>query len=118
VQQAVAHISPDETFAALPTYNHPLLLSGCKLVEGYPGHLFSHGISYTARDAELRQLMLGEPGWREIARQLHVHYIFWGSREIAGADGEPGYRSSLTPWRDDDELIAQGTWGELYKLKD
>ena len=117
IQRAVAGISGDETYAAMPTYNHPLLLCGCKVAVGYPPHLMSHGISYEERDAQLRKLMLGAPDWRDIAHDLHIHYIFWGQREISGRDGEAGYRSSLTPWRDDDDLVAEGDWGELYNLK-
>lgn len=118
VRHAVAGIAADDTFAAMPAYNHPLLLSGCKLAEGYPGHLRSHGIPYRKRDAQLRRLMLGEADWRDIARQLHIRYIFWGRLELSGADAEPSYRSSLTPWRDDDDLAAEGSWGELYRLRD
>ena len=29
------------------------------MVEGYAGHLFSHGIDYEARDKELKAMMMG-----------------------------------------------------------
>lgn len=118
VQQVVKDIAPDETFAAFPTYNHPLLLSGCKVAEGYPGHLMSHGIPYQEREALLRSLMLGETGWRDVARSLHIRYVFWGKREVSGADGQEGFRASSTPWRDEDVLVVDRAWGELYRLHD
>ena len=80
VSFAVRFLPPDSTFAGWPTYNHPLLLCGCKMVEGYAGHLFSHGIDYEARDEELKAMMMGAPQWRAIANDLNVRYLFWGTR--------------------------------------
>ncbi len=103
-------LSPSDTFAAFPTYNHPLLITGNKLVEGYDGHLFSYGIDYQPRLKKLDALMMGEPNWRELAQELRVRYLFWGDREREHYDG------SRTPWRQDAKLIASGAWGEIYDL--
>ncbi len=111
VEFAVRYLPPDSTFAGWPTYNHPLLLCGCKMVEGYAGHLFSHGIDYEARDAELTSMMMGAPDWRAIADDLHVRYLFWGSRE------EDAYPGSTKPWKDL-PVAAAGDWGTIYDLGD
>ncbi len=94
---------------AWPTYNHPLLLSGCKMVEGYAGHLFSHGINYEPRDEELKAMMKGAPKWREIAAGLRVRYLFWGIRE------ESQYPDSTQPWKNL-PVVATGDWGTIYDL--
>jgi len=107
---ATRYIPPDATFAGLPNYNHPLLLSGCKMVEGYAGHLFSHGIDYSARDEELKDLLKGDPRWRAIARDLNVRYIFWGRME------EEAYPNSLQPWKGY-PIAASGPWGAIYDLE-
>jgi len=40
-------IPKSDRFVAAPTYNHPLLLLGRKVVMGYDGHLWSYGLDYT-----------------------------------------------------------------------
>jgi hypothetical protein len=106
---AVRFLPPDSTFAGWPTYNHPLLLSGCKMVEGYAGHLFSHGIPYEARDEQLKAMMMGAPEWRGIAAELNVRYLFWGASE------EDAYPDSTQPWKDL-PVVAAGAWGTIYDL--
>ncbi len=108
VIHATQRINVDETLAAYPTYNHPLLLCGHKLVEGYDGHLFSHGIDYKPRLAELEALMDGETSWRATVRALHVRYLFWGSRE------QEHYPDSLQPWQKECPIFASGSWGKIY----
>jgi len=109
VEFAVRNMSPDVTFAGWPTYNHPLLLSGCKMAEGYAGHLFSHGIPYEARDEELTRMMMGASDWRDIAQKLHIRYLFWGTMEAVNYDG------SVQPWRGL-PVAAAGEWGTIYDL--
>jgi hypothetical protein len=109
VSFAVQFLPPDSTFAGWPTYNHPLLLCGCKMVEGYAGHLFSHGIAYEAREEELKAMMMGAPEWRAMANDLNVRYLYWGEME------EQGYPGSTKPW-EDLPVVAAGTWGTIYDL--
>lgn len=99
-------------FAAWPTYNHPLLLSGRKVVMGYPGHLWTQGFDdYGKTNDTLTKLMQGAPNWRDIARTLHVHYVFWGREEKAN------YQSSTKPWEKTAAMVASGTWGAIYDLE-
>jgi len=102
----------DEIFAGSPAYNHPLLLLGRKMVMGYPGHLWSHGYDYQAREKKLGQLMMGDAKWREIAASLNVRYLFWGEKEEA--EGDEGYAGSRQPWKERE--IAEGEWGKIYDL--
>jgi hypothetical protein len=109
VEFAVRFLPPDSTFAGWPTYNHPLLISGCKMVEGYAGHLSSYGINYKARDKELTAMMMGIPAWRDIADALNVRYLYWGGLE------EKAYPASALPWKDF-PVVAAGDWGTIYDL--
>jgi hypothetical protein len=102
----------EERFAAFPTYNHPLLLNGRKVVLGYPGHLWTQGFSdYGTVDQEMQMLMLGKPGWEELARKLRARYIFWGREE------KRAYSSSTQPWRRKAAVVANGFWGTIYDLE-
>ena len=46
VATAVHKLPIKDRFAAFPTYNHPLLVNGRKVVLGYPGHLWTQGFDY------------------------------------------------------------------------
>jgi hypothetical protein len=110
VELATRDLPVNETFAAYPDLNHPLLLSGCKLVEGFEGHLHSHGIEYRPRLRQLNVLLSGQTDWRQIADQLHVRYLFWGELE------QRRYPQSLAPWRQQCTAVAHGEWGTIYDL--
>jgi hypothetical protein len=111
VELATGDLPVNETFAAYPDLNHPLLLSGCKLVEGFEGHLHSHGIDCRPRLRQLDALLSGRADWRQLADELHVHYLFWGERE------QKHYAQSLAPWRQQCTVIAHGAWGTIYDLE-
>jgi hypothetical protein len=78
VGDAVRKLPIKDRFAAFPTFNHPLLLNGRKMVLGYPGHLWTQGFDYAPVEQQLKALMLGGPDWRDRARTLRARYIFWG----------------------------------------
>jgi hypothetical protein len=108
---AVRQLPPEARFAAYPTYNHPLLLQGRKVVLGYPGHLWTEGFDYSNTYNWLTKLMQGPPDWREIARALRVRYIFWGREEMIN------YPMSKRPWEATVPLVASGHWGAIYDLE-
>jgi hypothetical protein len=111
VREATAGIPITETFAAAPAYNHPLLLSGRKVLIGYEAHLWSHGISYGVQEALLTGLMHGGNDWGSYAERLGIRYLFFGRNE---SERWPESRKS---WRKDARLVSSGDWGELYDLK-
>ncbi len=112
VSAAVRPLPIEARFAAWPTYNHPLLLSGRKVVMGYPGHLWTQGFDdYGKTNDMLTKMMQGGPEWKDLARTLQVHYIFWGREEKAN------YGSSSRPWEKTSAMVASGTWGAVYDLE-
>ena len=111
VAYAVRKMPLEARFAAWPTYNHPLLLDGRKVVMGYPGHLWTQGFDdYGKTNELLDKLMQGAPNWRDLARTLHVRYIFWGREE------KKNYASSTRPWEKSAALAVSGAWGAIYDL--
>jgi hypothetical protein len=112
VGAAVREMPLEARFAAYPTYNHPLLLEGRKVVMGYPGHLWTQGFAEYGQTGELlNKLMQGAPNWRDLARTLRVRYIFWGREE------KTNYASSSRPWEKTAAVAASGTWGTIYDLE-
>ena len=114
VGDAVRELPAEARFAAFPTYNHPLLLQGRKLVLGYPGHLWTQGFDdYATTQNQLRDVMQGGQNWRENARRLRVRYIFWGREE------ETNYPMSTRPWERSTALVkSDKNWGAIYDLGD
>jgi hypothetical protein len=107
---AVRSLPVEARFAAYPTYNHPLLLQGRKVVLGYPGHLWTEGFDYDNPNKQLTALMRGAPNWQQAAKALGVRYIFWGRDETAN------YQGSKRPWETTARRIASGDWGAIYDL--
>ena len=107
---AVRPLPVEARFAAYPTYNHPLLLQGRKVVLGYPGHLWTEGFNFGDANNRLTALMNGAANWREAAKALGVRYIFWGQ------DEKTNYQSSSRPWEATSFLVASGDWGAIYVL--
>ncbi|MDQ3199209.1 MAG: hypothetical protein M3Q46_08510 [Verrucomicrobiota bacterium] len=111
IATVVRRVPIEERFAAFPTFNHPLLLNGRKVVLGYPGHLWTQGFDYAPIEQQLTALMQGAPDWRERARALHARYLFWGENE------KRNYASSSQPWRDQAAVVGTGFWGTIYDLE-
>jgi hypothetical protein len=110
VAEATQSIPPAVVFAAFPTYNHPILVAGHRVVLGFPGHLWSHGLNYQPYEPLLTELMLGQEGWKEISQKLHADYLFWGEFEQAN------YADSTRPWENECKVVAEGPWGRIYDL--
>jgi hypothetical protein len=104
----VRRLPVEARFAGFPTYNHPLLLNGRKMVCGYGGHLWTQGINSMDVENKLRNLMLGQGDWKKAARELQVRYLFWGNLEKAN------YAASTRPWEKQLPVVAQGGWGSIY----
>jgi hypothetical protein len=111
VATALAHFSPATVFATYPTYNHPVLVSGHRVVLGFPGHLWSHGLPYRPYEIELDRVMNGGSDWKQLANRLKIDYLFWGPFE------EKNFPDSTHPWENTCPLVAQGNWGKLYDLR-
>ena len=107
---ALRPLPVEARFATYPTYNHPVLLQGRKVVLGYPGHLWTEGFDYGKANDQLTALMKGAANWRDAAKALGVRYIFWGQ------DEKTNYQSSSRPWEGTAFLVASGDWGAIYDL--
>lgn len=64
-----------------PTYNHPVFLTGRRSVMGYPGHLWSHGLDYKEREADVRRIYAGGPGAEAMLQKYGIEYVVVGPLE-------------------------------------
>jgi hypothetical protein len=61
---------------------------------------------------KLNRMMKGDPQWRQLAKELHARYLFWGPFEITA------YPGSTRPWESSDiKVVGRGEWGSIYDLE-
>ena len=66
-----------------PIYNHPNYLSGRRAVMGYGGHLWSQGINYAGREADVKQMYAGGARADTLLAQYQIDYVVVGPLERA-----------------------------------
>jgi len=110
VQFLLRHLPVNARLACAPAYDHPALLLGQPVVMGHDGHLYSQGLDYGPVSAKLDVLMSGRDGWRDAARALQTHYLFWGRKE------KERWPDSPMPWIACAPQLATTPSGALYLL--
>ena len=110
VQFLLRHLPVNARLACAPAYDHPALLLGQPVVMGHDGHLFSQGLDYGPVSEKLDVLMSGREGWRDAARGLQTHYLFWGRKE------KERWPDSSLPWVPCAPPLATTPSGVLYLL--
>jgi len=70
-----AETAPRSLILHAPTYNHPVYLTGRRALMGYAGHLWSQGIDYAPREAELKRMYAGAPDAQSLLAKHGVEYI-------------------------------------------
>ncbi|MFL6253545.1 MAG: hypothetical protein ACJ74T_00845 [Pyrinomonadaceae bacterium] len=73
--------SPRSLILHAPTYNDPVYLTGRRTFLGYPGHVWSHGIDYAPREADLKLIYSGSGEAPAIIERDGIEYIVVGPLE-------------------------------------
>ncbi len=66
-----------------PTYNTPVFLTGRRSLLGYPGWIWSRGLDFTQRQAEIQHIYAGAPDAQPLLRRYQVDYVLIGPEELA-----------------------------------
>jgi hypothetical protein len=67
--------APRSLILHAPTYNHPVYLSGRQSLMGYAGHLWSQGVDYVPREAEVKRIYAGASDAESLLAKYGVEYI-------------------------------------------
>ncbi len=73
--------APRSLILHAPTYNDPVYLTGRRTFLGYPGHVWSHGIDYGPREAELKRIYAGAADAPALVERAGIEYIVVGPLE-------------------------------------
>jgi hypothetical protein len=74
---------PRATILHAPTFNAPVYLTGRRSLMGYAGHLWSSGVDYFDREAEIKRMYAGEPDALDLLRRYEVDVIVVSPMERA-----------------------------------
>lgn len=74
---------PGATILHAPIHNSPVALTGRRSLMGYAGHLWSHGIEWEQRDADLKAIFAFGSGAEELLERYGVDYVLIGPTEVA-----------------------------------
>ena len=58
-----------------PTWNTPVFLSGRRSLLGYTGHVWSRGLPYAEREADIARIYAGEPDAERLLEKYAIDYV-------------------------------------------
>lgn len=62
-------------------HNHPVFLTGRRSLMGYPGHIWTHGLEYRQREAEINRIYAGGPDAGKLLAKYDIKYAVVGPHE-------------------------------------
>jgi hypothetical protein len=78
-----AQTAPRALVLHAPTYNSPVFLTGRRSLLGYPGWMWSRGLDYSERSADIERIYSGAPQAETLLQKYNVDYVLVGPMEIA-----------------------------------
>jgi len=78
-----AQTAPRALVLHAPTYNSPVFLTGRRSLLGYPGWMWSRGLDYSERSADIERIYSGAPQAETLLRKYNVDYVLVGPMELA-----------------------------------
>jgi hypothetical protein len=84
--------APRAVFVTGERPNNPIAdLAGRPVVMSYPGWLWSYGINYQQREADITSIYQGGPNTLDLLRRYHAQYVVIGPDEIANQHANSDY---------------------------
>jgi hypothetical protein len=114
--EVVKRVTPPRSLILhAPTYNDPVYLSGRRTFLGYPGHVWSHGIDYSARESELKTIYSGAPAAAGLIAKEGIEYVVVGplERDVLKQDGVTVNEAFFSRY----EKVGEAGGFRLYKTK-
>jgi len=108
-----AHTPADAVIAVADDHNSPIpTLSGRRILVGYPGWLFTYGLSdYVQKGDDLRLIMQGDPTTPELLRKYHITYVLVGPQEESAS-----INANLAYWAQHGTLVYNDGEYRLFRV--
>lgn len=112
-KQIEAFTPPNAVLLHAPAYNHPALLSGRRLLLGYRGHLWSHGLNYDPRWKDVQAIYRGDANADALLQKYQVWGVVVGPNETSGQEEIIANQKFFT--RRYPVVAQSGAW-RLYRI--
>jgi hypothetical protein len=106
-----AQTAPRALVLHAPTYNSPVFLTGRRSLLGYPGWMWSRGLDYSERSADIARIYLGAPEAESLLRKYNVDYVLVGPMELAS------FKVNEQFWSKYKTLSQAGAY-RVYQIRD
>jgi hypothetical protein len=106
-----AQTSPRALVLHAPTYNSPVFLTGRRSLLGYPGWMWSRGLDYSERSADIERIYLGAPEAEALLRKYNVDYVLVGPMELASVKVNEQFWSKY-------KTLSQAGAYRVYQIRD
>ncbi|MEP6568318.1 MAG: hypothetical protein ABJC10_00955 [Acidobacteriota bacterium] len=101
---------PQSVVIHAPVHNHPVFLTGRRSLMGYPGHVWTHGLEFAPREAEIKRVYAGAPDAVDILRKYGVDYAVVGPLEANVMNVNDEFFSKF-------QLVGEVGEYHLFKIK-
>ncbi|HSB32713.1 MAG TPA: hypothetical protein VLD55_14015 [Candidatus Sulfobium mesophilum] len=108
---ALSSLPFDAVLAVAPEPNHPAMFWGARVVMGYTGHLWSHGIDSAARENQLDRMFRGDADWSSLAKSAGATHIYWGPNE------KRRYAAFNPPWLNQLKNVSGSPAVQVFDLR-
>ena len=106
-----AQTSPRALVLHAPTYNSPVFLTGRRSLLGYPGWMWSRGLDYSERSADIQRIYTGAPEAEALLQKYNVDYVLVGPMEHAS------FKVNEQFWSKYKTLSQAGAY-RVYEIRD
>jgi Cytochrome c oxidase subunit VIc len=72
---------PRSLLVHAPVHNTPVFLTGRRSLMGYPGHIWTHGLEFREREAEIKRIYSGAPDAGSLIKKYGIEYAVVGPLE-------------------------------------
>jgi hypothetical protein len=104
---------PKSIFLTAPSYNHFILLTGRRILQGFVGSLWAQGVNFNNRLRDLRRMYRGSYGTRNLLAHYGIDYV---------VIGPPEEREKLEPnlefYKDNFPILVKSKHYYVFKIKD
>jgi hypothetical protein len=101
---------PSATILHAPIHNTPIFLTGRRSLMGYPGHIWTHGIDFGQREADIKKIYSGAPDAASLLSKYGVDYVVIDPQERSVMPVNTDFFSRYP------EVVKIGEY-HLYKIK-
>ena len=103
---------PSQIFLTSDHHNHPVpMLAGRKVLLGYRGWLWTHGINYQQVEKDVQSMFAGETNTIDLLKKYNIDYVFIGQPELIS------YYVNISFYNKNFEKIISNPTGDVYKIE-